>query len=81
MHTVPGIVRSLTRGALIVCFSPLFDRDKSSVVYCILCSSVPSHCGCPGGTDAWESSELQNNNEICRNKTDICVTENGNIIV
>ncbi|KAI0217977.1 hypothetical protein LSAT2_030259 [Lamellibrachia satsuma] len=38
--------------------------------------SLPAKCGCPGGTDAWESSEIQHNIEICRNKTDICVTQN-----
>ena len=66
--------------ALIVCFSLLFGRGTCLVVYCIICSSLPSHYGCPGGIDAWESSELQRNIEICRNKTDICVTENGNIL-
>jgi len=40
--------------------------------------SLPAKCGCPGGTDAWESSEIQHSIETCRNKTDICVTQNGN---
>ncbi|KAK2186350.1 hypothetical protein NP493_203g00022 [Ridgeia piscesae] len=38
--------------------------------------SLPAKCGCPGGTDAWESSEIQHSIETCRNKTDICVTQN-----